>query len=376
VPDLAAPLSGLRITPDADAEELRTVVRTFLQRNCDIEAVFRELDGERGWDPAVWTRFAGELGAVALDVPEELGGAGASFREVAVVAEELGRSLVRFPWFSTAILGVGVLLHATGDGADAARAELLPALASGEVTATLAHSDADDTRAEPDGQGWRLTGVKTRVIEGATADLIFVTARTGEGLGVFAVPGTADGVARVSKRALDPNRQLATVTLRNAPARAIGDPSAASPVLERVRDRAIAALACEQTGGAAAALDMTVAYAKDRIQFGRPIGTFQAIKHRCADMAVALEAARSASAWAAAVAADAPEDLPLAAATAALACAEAYSFVAAETIQVHGGIGFTWEHPAHLHFRRAATGATLFGDQAFHRERLLRALAV
>jgi alkylation response protein AidB-like acyl-CoA dehydrogenase len=147
-------------------------------------------------------------------------------------------------------------------------------------------------------------------------------------------------------------------------------------VLERVRDRAVAALACEQTGGAAAALDMTVAYAKDRIQFGRPIGSFQAIKHRCADMAVAVEAARSASSWAAAVAADAPQDLPLAAATAALACSEAYSFVAAETIQVHGGIGFTWEHPAHLHFRRAATDAMLFGDQTLHQERLLRALGV
>jgi alkylation response protein AidB-like acyl-CoA dehydrogenase len=373
VPELA----GLRITPDADTEELRAVIRAFLQKHCDIEAVFREIDTNRGWDPAVWSRFAGELGAVALDVPEELGGAGASFREVAVVAEELGRSLARLPWFSTAILGVGVLLHATGDGADDARAELLPALASGEVTATLAHAEeADATRAEPDGAGWRLTGSKTRVIEGATADLIVVSARTQDGLGLFAVSGGATGLTRTAQRVLDPTRRLATMTLRDVPARAIGDPSAAGPVLERVRDRAVAALACEQAGGAAAALDMTVAYAKDRVQFGRPIGSFQAIKHRCADMAVALEAARSASAWAAAVAADTPEDLPLAAATAAMACAEAYSFVAAETIQVHGGIGFTWEHPAHLHFRRAATGATLFGDQAVHRERLLRALAV
>jgi alkylation response protein AidB-like acyl-CoA dehydrogenase len=368
----------LRITPDSDTEELRSVVRTFLQRNCDIEAVFRELDSGRGWDPAVWARFAGELGAVALDVPEELGGAGASFREVGIVAEELGQTLHRLPWFSTAILGVGALLHANGDGSDAARAELLPALASGEVTATLAHVEETDggTRAEPDGAGWRLTGSKTRVIEGATADLILVSARTGTGSGLFAVPGTADGVTRTPQRALDPNRQLATVTLRDVPARAIGDPSTAGPVLERVRDRAVAALACEQTGGAAAALDMTVAYAKDRIQFGRPIGSFQAIKHRCADMAVAVEAARSASSWAVAVADGAPDDLPLAAATAALACGEAYSFVAAETIQVHGGIGFTWEHPAHLHFRRAATSATLFGDPAHHRERLLGALAV
>jgi alkylation response protein AidB-like acyl-CoA dehydrogenase len=370
----------LRFTPDADTEELRAVVRAFLQRHCGTEVVFRAIDGERGWDPGVWTRFAGELGAVALDVPEELGGAGASFREVAVVAEELGRSLARLPWFSTAILGVGVLLHAVGDGADAARAELLPALASGEMTATLAHAedadgiDADGTQAEPDGAGWRLTGSKTRVVEGATADLIFVSARTSNGVGLFAVSGGAPGVTRPEQRVLDSSRRLAILTLDNTPARAIGDPSAAGPVLERVRDRAVTALACEQTGGAGAALDMAVAHAKDRIQFGRPIGTFQAIKHRCADMAVALEAARSASAWASAAAADAPEDLPLAAATAAIACAEAYSFVAAETIQVHGGIGFTWEHPAHLHFRRAATGATLFGDQACHRERLLGAI--
>jgi alkylation response protein AidB-like acyl-CoA dehydrogenase len=365
----------LQLTPDADTEELRSVVRTFLQRHCAVEA--RELDGDRGWDPAVWARFAGELGAVALDVPEELGGAGASFREVAVVAEELGRTLHRLPWFSTAILGIGVLLHADGDGADGARAELLPALASGEMTATLAHAEEEDrTRAEPHGAGWRLTGEKTRVIEGETADLILVSARTASGLGLFAVPGGADGVTLIPQRTLDPNRPLAVVRLDNAPARAIGNPAGAGPVLERVRDRAVAALACEQTGGAAAALDMTVAYAKDRIQFGRPIGSFQAIKHRCADMAVAVEAARSASSWAAAVAADAPDDLPLAAATAALACGEAYSFVAAETIQVHGGVGFTWEHPAHLHFRRAATSATLHGDPAGHQERLLGSLAV
>src|SRR5688572_18754566 len=212
------PVPDLRITPDADTEELRSVVRTFLQRHCDTEAVFREFDGERGWDPAVWSRFAGELGAVALDVPEELGGAGASFREVAVVAEELGRSLVRLPWFSTAILGIGALLHADGDGADAARAELLPALASGEMTATLAHAEEAaglGTRAEPDGAGWRLTGTKTRVIEGATADLILVSARTGTGLGLFAVAGGADGVTRLPQRTLDPNRPLATVRLQD-----------------------------------------------------------------------------------------------------------------------------------------------------------------
>jgi alkylation response protein AidB-like acyl-CoA dehydrogenase len=356
----------VRITPDADAEDLRSVVRAFLERHCDTEAVYRELAGERGWDPAVWSRFAGELGAVALDVPEEIGGAGASFREVAVVAEELGRSLARLPWFGTAVLAVGALLAADADPA------LLAPLVSGERTGTLATRDAVPTTAERDGDGWRLTGTKTLVVEGATADLLLVSADTPDGTGLFAVDGAA--ASRTPMRAMDPNRQLATVVLDGVPARLVSaDPG---PVLERVHTRAVVALAAEQTGGAAAAQEMSVAYAGQRLQFGRPIATFQAIKHRCADMAVRVEAARSASLWAAAALADGTPEAPLAAATAGLVCGEAYTWVAAETVQVHGGIGFTWEHPAHLHVRRAATGAVLFGDRPAHREAVLAALAV
>ncbi|SEF67883.1 Acyl-CoA dehydrogenase [Thermomonospora echinospora] len=371
----------MRLTPDADAEELRETVRAFLGRHADTEAVFREMADDRGWDPAVWSRFAGELGLAGLDVPEEFGGAGASFREVAVVAEELGRSLVRLPWFATAVLGVGVLLH-TDD--DAARAELLPALASGETTAALAYRedprDRDPgrvaTTATPDGSGWRLDGTKTLVVEGATADLLLVTARTPEGPGIYAVDAGAPGLVRTPMRAMDPGRQLAGIELSGTLARAVTTPGGAAPILAKVLDRAMAALAAEQLGGAAAALESAVAYARDRIQFGRPIGSFQAIKHRCADMALHVEAARSASAWATAATAEASGELPLAAATAALRCGSAYRYVAAENIQVHGGIGFTWEHPAHLHFRRAATSAVLFGDPAAHRERLLTGLGV
>ncbi|MGI5128019.1 acyl-CoA dehydrogenase family protein [Pseudonocardia sp. CA-107938] len=352
-----------RITPDADAEELRTVVRDFLAHHTAPSP-----EPDQAWDPAVWARFAGELGVVGLDVPEERGGAGASFREVGVVAEELGRSLARLPWFSTAVLGVGVLLHV--DGEDGLLAELV----SGRTTATLAHQDQAVTRAEPAASGWRLTGAKSLVVEGATADVLFVVAAVDGEPALFVVDGDADGLVRTPVRALDPGRQLADVVLDRCPARLLaGD---ARAVLDRVLNRARAALACEQTGGAAAALELSVAYAGQRVQFGRPIGTFQAVKHRCADMAVRVEAARSASLWAAATAAHDPAGLPTAVACAALVCEEAYRWVAAETVQVHGGIGFTWEHVAHLHVRRAATSAVLLGDRAAHRDALLAGLGV
>lgn len=368
----------MRYTPDADAEELRTTVRAFLDKHLPVDAVFAELRGDRGWDPAVWRRFAAELGAVALDVPEDLGGAGAGIRELAVVAEELGRVPSRLPWFSTAVLAVGVLA-ACDDAAD-----LLDGLLSGDTTATLAHLEdpagwdpaSVATVAEPGADSWRLTGTKTLVVEGASADLVLVVARAGDDLGLYAVHAVADGLTRTPLEALDPNRQLARIDMARVAARRIGAGHDVAALVARVLDRAVVALAAEQLGGSAAALDASVAYAGERLQFGRPIGTFQAIKHRCADMAVQVEAARSAVAWVTACADEAPEELPAAVAVAAMTCGQTYRYVAGENIQVHGGIGFTWEHPAHLHFRRAATDAVLFGDHAAHRERLLAAIGV
>ncbi|MGW0893129.1 acyl-CoA dehydrogenase family protein [Saccharopolyspora sp. NPDC002578] len=377
-------MTARRLTHDADIEQFRGAVREFLREHADTAAVFGEMREERAGDPAVWNRFAGELGVVGLDVPESYGGADAGFRPVAVVAEELGRSLVRLPWFTTAVLGVGVLLHAEGAQAEECRRRLLPALAAGARTATLAWAETPggldapslDASAVRDGDTWRLTGRKILVVEGATADLLFVAARTEDGRALFVVDGDAPGVVRTADRAMDPNRQLATVIFDGAPARLVSDPGTGERVLARVRDRAVTALACEQTGGAAASLDMAVEHVKNRVQFGRPIGMLQAIKHRCADMAVELEAARSASLWATGAIAEDSPDVGIAAAAAALTCSRSYEYVAAETIQVHGGIGFTWEHPAHLHFRRAATSAVLFGDRHTHQERLLSGLHV
>ncbi|GAB3571336.1 acyl-CoA dehydrogenase family protein [Amycolatopsis endophytica] len=345
----------MRISHTPEAEELREVVRDFLERQAG--------------DPAAWTRLATELGAVALDVPERLGGAGATFREVCVVAEELGRSLARLPWFGTSVLAVGALLAGRGS----ARDELLARLASGSCTATVAFvDDSEDTVAVAAGAGWRVSGSKTLVVDGASADVLLVTARTGEGTGLFAVDGA--GLDREPLRALDPNRELATIRFRDAPATLVE--AEAEPVTASVRNRAVAALACEQAGGATVALEMACAHAAQRVQFGRPIATFQAIKHRCADMAVRVEAARSASLWAAAAVADGATEAAQAAAVAALTCGEAYSWVAAENIQVHGGMGFTWEHPAHLHLRRATTSAVLFGDRLRHQEDLLASLGL
>ncbi|GAY09584.1 acyl-CoA dehydrogenase family protein [Pseudonocardia sp. N23] len=368
----------MRFTPDSDAEDLRATVRAFLDKHLPVDVVFAELRGDRGWDPAVWRRFAGELGVVALDVPEELGGAGAGIRELAVVAEELGRVPSRLPWFSTAVLGVGVLTACDDAG------DLLPGLLTGDTTATLAYLEdpagwdpaAVATVAEPGADSWRLTGTKTLVVEGATADLLLVVARAGDELGLFAVHSIAGGLTRTPLDALDLNRQLARIDMARVAARRIAVGRDLAALVAGVLDRAVVALAAEQLGGAAAALDASVAYAAERLQFGRPIGTFQAIKHRCADMALQVEAARSAVAWATACADEAPEDLPAAVAVAGMTCGAAYRWVAGENVQVHGGIGFTWEHPAHLHLRRAATDAVLFGDEAAHRERLLAATGV
>ncbi|WP_226365042.1 acyl-CoA dehydrogenase family protein [Pseudonocardia sp. ICBG162] len=339
----------MRLTPDEDAEELRGVVRAFLDRHCPAGP-----DDGPGWSSATWARFATELGAVALDVPEEHGGAGATFREVAVVAEELGRSVTRLPWLGTSVLAVGALRELDAP-------DLLQRLLTGDATGTLAIG------AEVVATDGRLSGEAPLVVDGASADVVLVPA----GGSLYAVE---DGAVRERLRAMDPTRELAHVRFDDSPARLLSTDAAS--LVERVRHRAEAALAAEQAGGAAAALDMAVAYAGARLQFGRPIGSFQAIKHRCAEMMVRVEAARSAALWAAAAVSDGAPDTELAVTTAGAVCGEAYTWVAAENVQVHGGIGFTWEHPAHLHVRRAATDAVLFGDRHRRHERVLELVGV
>ncbi|WP_395106255.1 acyl-CoA dehydrogenase family protein [Actinomadura sp. SCN-SB] len=364
-------------TPE-EREELRATVRALLEAKSSEEHVRRAMESERGYDEALWTQMADQVGLQGLAFPAEHGGDGYGFAELGVVLEELGRALTPSPFLPTVVLA-GTALTASGD--TAAQAAHLPGIAAGKTTATLAVAEGDGlwdtgsltTTATRDGAGWTLTGRKWFVLNGATADLILVVAQADEGPSLFAITGDAPGLVRTPLRTLDLTRPLARLDLTAVPAAPVGEPGSAAAIVARVLDHGTTALAAEQVGGALACLKASVAYARERVQFGRPIGSFQAVKHKCADMLVRVQLA-DAAAHEAADALTGAEDAPdpaVAAAVAHVVCSEAFMFVAMENIQVHGGIGFTWEHPAHLYFRRAKSSQLLFGGPAVYHERLL-----
>ena len=364
-----------------EQDELRRTVRAFLDQKSPETEVRRLMETEEGYDPAVWRQMGDQLGLQGLAVPEEFGGSGYTFRELAIVLEEMGRRLVCAPFLSSGVLAPSLLL-ALGD--EAANKELLPGIASGETIATVAFVEAngkwDDAgialAARRDGAGYRLDGSKSFVLDGTIADFVLVAARTDVGIGVFAVDGGAEGLTRSSLFTMDQTRKLARLDFAGTPARLIGAEGEGWRALESALRLTAIAMAHEQVGGAQQCLEMAVQYAKDRIQFGRPIGSFQAVKHKCADMFVQVELARSAAYYAAACAAEGDADLPVAAAMAKSYCSEAYYFAAAENIQVHGGIGFTWEHPAHLYLKRAKSSELLLGDPRHHRKILARHIGI
>jgi alkylation response protein AidB-like acyl-CoA dehydrogenase len=230
--------------------------------------------------------------------------------------------------------------------------------------------------ARPDGDGWVLDGIKSFVLDGHVADLVLVVARTGTGLSLFSVEGGATGLTRAWLPTLDQTRRLTRLEFAGVRARLIGAEGAAGDMLVTTLDQAAVALAAEQLGGAQRVLEMSVDHAKVRHQFGRPIGSFQAIKHRCADMLIGVESSRSAVLYAAATADSDPSRLPAVASLAKAYCSDAYFTAAAENIQIHGGIGFTWEHDAHLYFKRATSSRLFLGDSAYHRERFAQHVGI
>jgi alkylation response protein AidB-like acyl-CoA dehydrogenase len=374
-------MSGaLRLTPDEDQAEFRAFVTRFLDERCGEAEVRRLMADEVGYDPAVWKQASEQLGLAGLDIPEQYAGSGAGFRELAVVMEALGGALACLPVYSTAILAAGALLAGDDEGA---RKQYLPGIAAGRTIATLALSEQGGsstsdihTSAQSEGDHFVLTGSKCFVVDGHIADLVLVVAQAPGGLSLFAVDGGATGLNRSAMRTLDPTRKLARLELQRVPAQLIGAEGTAAAVIERVRERAAFAIACEQLGTASRALTMAVEYAKTRKQFGRAIGSFQAVKHRCVEMAQRVEAARSATQWAAATLVE-DSDLSGAATALATVCStDAAVFATAENVQIHGGIGFTWEHPAHLYFRRARSSALLHGSADDARELLLQRLGV
>ncbi len=364
-----------------EQDELRKMVRRFLEEKSPETEVRRLMATDEGYDPAVWAQMANELALQGLGIPEEFGGQGFGPVELYVVFEEMGAALLCAPYFSTVALAANALLFV---GNEKDQAEYLPGIASGETIATVALTDdagmwdlsSTSTTATRSGDGFVLNGVRSYVTDGSTASLLLVPAMTDKGLSLFAVAGDAEGVTREALATMDQTRKQSRIELVNAPGALVGEEGGALAGLETTAQVAAAALAAEQVGGAQRVLDASVEYAKNRVQFGRPIGSFQAIKHKCADMLLDVESAKSAAYYAAWAAQERNDELPIAASLAKSFCSEAYFHCAAENIQIHGGIGFTWEHPAHLYFKRAKSSELFLGDPAYHRELLAQRLGI
>jgi alkylation response protein AidB-like acyl-CoA dehydrogenase len=375
--------------------ELRSAVRSLLEDRAEFRAVLARTETADTYDTGLWRTLAGEVGCAGLLVPESLGGAGASFREAAVVAEEIGRSVAPVPFLGSAVLATVALLSVAesagsgsgsgsgaGSGTAGEVAGLLAELAAGTKTAALAVPFASVPGARPkptarigpaidsDGEGtYRLTGAITGVADALPADVLIVPA-DGVPYGLYVLAADGAGVTRTPVTSLDMTRQLCDLTLDNAPARKITSGSQADAAVLAALQAGAAMLAAEQLGLAERALEITVAYAKQRYQFARPIGSFQAIKHRLADWWVAVTQARAASRYAAACLADGDQDTPVAVALAKAACSDTALQAGQEMVQLHGGIGFTWEHPAHLYLKRAKSSSIALGTADRHRAAL------
>lgn len=364
-----------------DQSLIASTARQYLEENIAIDTVRELMMTDDGFDRGIWKEM-GELGWTGLAIADEHGGAGFGPAELGVLMEEMGRLVTPGPFFASAVLATAVIQEV---GSEAHRDELLPALASGEVIATLAIYEeprgwglqTQTTTARTSGDGWVLDGAKRSVLDAHIADRLLVVAATSEGVGVFDVDADAAGLRVTQEPTLDPTRRQARVELDGVIVgpKARLDEGDAFAGLESAIRMAGVALASEQVGGAQACMDMAVEYAKVRYQFGRPIGSYQAIKHRCANMLLRVENARSAAYYAARVTDD-PVELALAAPLASSVASEAYNWVAGENIQVHGGIGFTWEHDAHMYLKRAKASSLLLGSPHHHRDLLGRALGI
>lgn len=372
-----------------DQTELRRAARRFLEAASSEERVRAVMATEQGYETGVWEQLSQELAWTALTIPEAYGGLGMSYLDLHPLMEEMGRTLLCAPFLSTICLGTNALLLG---GTEAQKELYLPSIAAGEMRLTLAYAE-DNDRVEPDaidatyenaGAGYVLNGAKHYVVDGHTADVLIIAARStrsrgAEGVSLFLVPSDADGLKRSWLPTMDQTRRLASVQLEGvhlAPDALLGSEGRGWSLCEKTLDLARIALAAEQVGAAEKTLEMSVEYAKVRTQFGRPIGSFQAIKHKCADMLTLVESARSAAFHASALASQGHADFAEAASSAKSYCSEAFFHCAGENIQIHGGIGFTWEHPAHMYFKRAKSSEILFGDPAFHRERVAKLMGL
>jgi len=340
------------------------------------------MDTEDGFDRDVWRMMAEQLGLQGLSLPERFGGSGFGMIEQLIVFEELGRSLYGGPYFSTVALAAGLLLQSDDESA---KAEYLPRIASGDLIATVALVESDEswsfenvaTRAQLDGEHWTVSGVKPYVTDGSVAELILVPAMTSQGLSLFAVEGSAEGVTKAPLEVMDATRKQSQLTFAAAPARLIGAAGHTQEWLRKLLVTATISLSGEQVGGAKRLLEISVEYAKTRQQFGRFIGSFQAIKHKCATLYLETESAGVVARYAAwTVDEGMDDDAVVAASMAKSYCSDVFTHAAAENIQIHGGVGFTWDNDGHLFLRRAKTSEVLLGDAVYHRNLLAEHLEI
>ncbi|KXF49985.1 acyl-CoA dehydrogenase [Rhodococcus sp. SC4] len=366
----------MALTTTAEHRALREAVRQFLAETSEPAEVLVVQETQLGYRPEMWATMAEQLELQGMVVGEEYGGSGAGIGDLVVVAEEFGRFAACSPFFSSSVL---TTLAVAECAQERWRGELLPGLADGTRIGCLAFADVDGwgcgdpagVRAEPDGDGWRVDGQAHHVLFGHCADLVVVAARTGSGTGLFLVDPTDPAVQRARQPVLDLTRPLSTITFDRAPAQRISGDADVADALARALDEALVVQAAERVGGARRCLDLTTEYAKTRTQFGRPIGANQAVKHGLADMVRALEPLGAAVAFAAHAADTGSPELPALVSLLCVAGSERYLQIAGESIQLHGAIGFTWEHEAHLHLKRAKTDQLMFGPSTWHRERLL-----
>ncbi len=360
-----------------EQEEFRSNLRRFLADRSPTKEVRRLMETEAGFERAQWRKLNAELGLTAIRIPEAYGGQGFGFGEQAIVLEEMGRALLCAPYFSTAVLAAGAILNA---GNEAQKQALLPGLASGETVATLAWVedngswDADGTTLEAAQAGaeWTLDGHKSFVLDGHTADLIVVLARAPAGLTLFTVAGDAAGLTRRALKTMDPTRKIARLEFKGVEARLLGDAGAAAGPFARLMDEAAILLANEMAGGAERLREDALAYARMRMQFGRSIASFQSMKHKHADMLVDVELAKSAAYYAAAALDEGDNDIPAVACLAKAQASDAYLQTAIHAVQIHGGIGFTWDNDTHLWFKRAKSSEVFLGDATHHRELMMQ----
>ena len=372
----------MRFSFTDEQQEFRSGVRRFLENKSPTTAVRRLMATDVGYDPEVWRSMTGDLGLTAIHVPEIYGGQGFGISELAIAVEEMGRALFCAPYFASTVLATTAILKA---GTDAQKQALLPDITAGKTIAALAFTEENGRwdaggiamTATRVGETYRLDGIKSFVLDGHTADVIVVVARRpgskdANGLSFFTVRGNATGLRRCNLATMDQTRKLAHLTFCGVEAELLGEAGAAAGPLDLTLDVAAICLANEMVGGAARLHESAVAFANMRVQFGRPIASFQSLKHKAADMLLDVELAKSAAYYAAAAADEGDDELPALASLAKAAASEAYMQTAIHTVQIHGGIGFTWDNDTHLWFKRAKSSEVFLGGPAYHRERLMQ----